>query len=189
MNPKISFMGMDEMDLRLTFNEVTDDYAACVHIIRTRCQRFHWIKPEIGFPKVCRLLKSRGVFAWISIQPAPADRSVHNELKKVYEKYKQYFGGEKLEFDSSFEVQRKQTDRIDTFRQYGFNEIADKLYYGKRTLNASDYATLCGTHSDHRAIPEADRIPFLFEIEDAVNRCGGSFTFADTFLLCMGRKP
>jgi ubiquinone/menaquinone biosynthesis C-methylase UbiE len=150
---------------------------------------FHWIKPEIGFPKVCRLLKSGGMFAWISVQPAPADRIVHDELEKIYRKYSRYFGDEKLEFDRTPDVIRNQTWRVNTFRQYSFIDIVDKLYFGKRTLNASDYATLCGTYSDHRAIPEADRILLIGEIEDAVNRCGEQFTFADTFLLCMGRKP
>ncbi len=150
---------------------------------------FHWIKPEIGFPKVCRLLKSVGVFAWFSVQPAPAHRHIHDELEKVYEKYRRYFGGVKPEFDRLPEAQRKQSDRVNAFRQYGFTDIEHKLYHGTRTLNASDYAALCCTYSEHRAIPEVDRIPFLREIEDAVNRCGGEFTFADTFLLCMGRKP
>jgi ubiquinone/menaquinone biosynthesis C-methylase UbiE len=149
---------------------------------------FHWIKPEIGFPKVCRLLKSGGVFAWFSVQPAPAHRHIHDELEKVYEKYSRYFGGGKPEFDRLPEAQMKQSDRVNAFGQYGFTDIADKLYYGTRTVNASDYAALCSTYSDHRAIPEEDRIPFLQEIEDAVNRCGGEFTLADTFLLCMGRK-
>jgi ubiquinone/menaquinone biosynthesis C-methylase UbiE len=150
---------------------------------------FHWIKPETGFPKVCRLLKSGGVFAWFSIQPAPAERHIHDEIEKVYEKYRRYFSGGKPEFDRLPEAHKKQSNRVNAFRQYGFTDIADKLYHGTRTLNAGDYAALCGTYSDHRAIPEADRIPFLQEIEDAVNRCGGEFTFADTFLLCMGRKP
>lgn len=149
---------------------------------------FHWIKPEVGFPKVCRLLKSGGVFAWISVQPAPSDRHTHDEIEKVYEEYSRYFGEEKAEFDRTPEVLRKQSDRVHAFRQYEFTEIVDKLYYGTRTLNASDYAALCGTYSDHRAIPEADRTPFLQKLEDAVNRCGGEFTFADTFLLCMGKK-
>ena len=150
---------------------------------------FHWIKPEFGFPKVYRLLKSGGVFAWISVRPAPAHRYMHDEIEKVYEKFSRFFGGDKPEFDPSPELQRKQFYRVNAFRQYGFVEIVDKIYHGTRTLNASDYATLCGTYSDHRAIPEADRILLLGEIEDAVNRCGGNFTFADTFLLCMGRKP
>jgi SAM-dependent methyltransferase len=150
---------------------------------------FHWINPEIGLPKVCQLLRSSGVFGWISVQPAPADRHMHDELEKVYEKYSRYFSGGKLEFDRTPDVQRNQSYRVNVFKQYGFIEIVDKFYHGTRTLNARDYATLCSTYSDHRAIPEVDRIPFLQEIEDAVNRCGGEFTFADTFLLCMGKKP
>ncbi|MHB8964142.1 MAG: class I SAM-dependent methyltransferase, partial [Saccharofermentanales bacterium] len=100
---------------------------------------FHWIRPEIGFPKVYRLLKTGGVFAWISVQPAPAHRQVHDELEKVYEKFSRYFGGDKLEFDRSPEIQRKQSYRVNSFMQYGFVEILDKLYHGTRTLNASDY--------------------------------------------------
>ncbi|MHB1485769.1 MAG: class I SAM-dependent methyltransferase [Saccharofermentanales bacterium] len=150
---------------------------------------FHWINPEIGFPKVCRLLKNGSVFAWISVQPAPAHKHMHDELEEVYEKFNRYFSVGKLEFDRFPEVQRKQSDRVNSFKQYGFIEIVDKIYHGTRTLNASDYATICGTYSDHRAIPEADRSLLLSEIEAAVNRCGGTFTFVDTFLLCMGRKP
>lgn len=150
---------------------------------------FHWIKPEIGFPKVCRLLKSGGVFAWISVQPAPSDRKVHDELEIIYRKYSRYFGDNSPEFDRTPEVISTQARRVNAFKQFGFVEVEDRLYRDTRTLKASDYATLCGTYSDHRAIPETDRILLLGEIEDAVNRCGGSFTFADTFLLCMGRKP
>ena len=149
---------------------------------------FHWIKPEIGFPKIWRLLKSGGVFAWISVQPAPAQKQMHDELEKVYAKYSRYFSGDKPAFDRSPDVQRNQSYRVSAFEQYGFIEVVDKLYHGTRTLYASDYAALCGTYSDHRAIPEADRILVLSEIEDAVARCGGKFTFADTYLLCMGRK-
>ncbi len=150
---------------------------------------FHWIKPDIGFPKVHRLLKKGGVFAWISVQPAPAHRHVYDELQKVYQKYNRYFGGKKPEFDRSKEVHRIQRERTRKFKQYGFVEIVDRLYHGARILDARDYAALCGTYSDHRAIPEVDRVPLLGEIEDTVNRCGGGFAFVDTFLLCMGRKP
>lgn len=150
---------------------------------------FHWISPEIGMPKVFRLLKSGGVFAWISVQPAPAQKQIHDEIQKVYEEYNRYFSGEKPQFDRQHEAQKKQLDRVNVFKQYGFTEIEDKLYYGTRILNASDYATLCGTYSDHRAIPEDERIIFLQEIENTINRCGGKFEFTDMFLLCMGKKP
>lgn len=150
---------------------------------------FHWILPEIGFPKVYRLLKPGGVFAWFSVQPAPSQKRIYEELQKVYDEYKIYFKGDKPQFNRQKEANEKQLYRINAFKLYGFVKIEDKLYSGTRTLKASDYATLCGTYSDHRAIPEEDRIKFLQKIEDAINRCGGEFTFADKFLLCMGRKP
>lgn len=150
---------------------------------------FHWISPEIGLPKVYRLLKAGGVFAWFSVQPAPSQKNMHDELQKVYSEYKKYFSYEAPQFDRIPEAQSKLLDRLNKFKQYGFTEIFDKLYSGSRTLNAKDYATLCGTYNDHRAIPEADRVVFLQKLEDTVKRCGGIFTFADTFLLCMGKKP
>jgi len=150
---------------------------------------FHWIPPEIGLPKVYRLLKSGGVFAWITVQPAPTQRYIHDELQKVYGEYIHYFKGEKAPFDRKPDVEAKQLYRTNAFKQYGFSEIVYKLYYGSRTLNAKDYATLCGTYSDHRAIPEEERNIFLHKIEDIINLCGGSFTFTDTFLLCVGKKP
>ena len=150
---------------------------------------FHWIPPEIGLPKVYQLLKSGGVFVWFSVQPAPSQEQIHNELQNVYEDYNHYFKGGKLQFNRHQEALDKQQYRVNAFKQYGFVEIIDKLYSGSRSLNASDYATLCSTYSDHRAIPEEERIIFLQKIEDVINRCGGEFTFTDTFLLCMGKKP
>jgi hypothetical protein len=38
-------------------------------------------------------------------------------------------------------------------------------------------------------MPEESRIPFLKEIADTIDRCGGKFTLSDTMFLCMGRKP
>lgn len=150
---------------------------------------FHWIPLEIGMPKVFRLLKSGGVFAWISVQPAPTQKHVHDEIQKVYDEYNHYFSGEKPQFNRQQEAEKKQLNRANAFKRYGFIEVEDKFYYGNRTLNACDYATLCSTYSDHRAIPEEDRIQFLQKIEEAINICGGVFTFEDAFLLCMGRKP
>lgn len=79
-------------------------------------------------------------------------------------------------------------DRFNAFRQYGFVDINDKLYYGTRTFNAKDYTALLSTYSDHKAMPEESRIPFLKEIADTIEHCGGEFTLSDTMLLCMGRK-
>ncbi|MCL2445296.1 MAG: class I SAM-dependent methyltransferase [Oscillospiraceae bacterium] len=149
---------------------------------------FHWIAPEVGLPKVLRLLKPGGVFAWISVQPTYAQQHMHTEIQKIYETYGDYGFGT-IPFDRLPEAHAKQQERRSALAKYGFVGIEDNLYRGTRTLSASDYATLQSTANDHRAMPLAERTALLQKLEDAVNRCGGEFTFADKYLLCMGKKP
>lgn len=155
---------------------------------------FHWIPQVIGLPKVYRLLKSGGVFAWFSIQPAPAPEHLYiqEELQKVYDEYSQFFGEHKPQLDPEIrqkQVEKKRKERYNAFKQYAFVDVIDELYYGTRTFNAKDYTTLISTFSDHKAMPDESRIPFLKKIADTIDRCGGKFTLSDTMFLCMGRKP
>lgn len=155
---------------------------------------FHWIPIEIGLPKVYSLLKSGGVFAWLSVQPAPAKEhgDIHEEFQKVYSRHPKYFGDEKPLLNLQMrekQAKEKCLYRSNALKQYGFVHVIDKLYYGSRTFNAEDYTTLISTYSDHKAMPEDIRIPFLQEIADVINSYGGKFTLYDTMILCMGRKP
>lgn len=156
---------------------------------------FHWIPKEIGLPKVYKLLKSGGVFAWFSIQPIPVEEHtyIHEEMQKIYDEYSQFFvEGKPLLISPQMrqqEVEKKCLNRCNALEQYGFVDVNNKFYYGSRTFNAEDYTTLISTFSDHKAMPEENRIPFLKKISDTINRCGGKFTFFDTMILCMGRKP
>lgn len=154
---------------------------------------FHWIPQEIGLPKVYRILKSGGVFAWFSNQPAPSEEHVHihEELQKIYRRHSQFFKNEPVPSPEAkrHQAERKRLDRFNALKQYGFTDVITKLYYGTRTLNAEDYSKLIGTYSDHMAMPDDIRIPFLNEIADTIEHCGGRFTLSDTVILGMGRKP
>lgn len=155
---------------------------------------FHWIPQEIGLPKVYGLLKSGGVFAWFAIQPIPAQEHMHiyEALQKVYDNYSQFFGEQKPQIDPQIkqqQLEKRRLERFNALRQYGFVDVSDKFYYGTRTFNTKDYTTLISTYSDHKAMPEESRIPFLKEIADTIDRCGGEFILSDTMFLCMGRKP
>lgn len=154
---------------------------------------FHWIPIETGLPKVLKLLKSGGVFAWFSIQPSPAkeDKHIHDELQKVYNKYGEYFSKYKSKRDPesiSSEIDKQLTSRVDVLKQYAFTDVDDKTYCGSRTFKAKDYATLISTFSDHKVIPSKIRTVFLDEIVETINKYGGEFTLSDTMILCMGRK-
>jgi hypothetical protein len=137
-------------------------------------------------------LKSGGVFAWISIQPSPAQEHihVHEEFQKVYSRHSQFFGNEpvpSLQIRQQ-QAEKKRLDRFNALKQYGFVYVNTKFYYGTRTFYAKDYTALISTYSDHKAMPDDIRIPFLKEITDTIDRYGGKFTLSDTIILCMGRK-
>ena len=154
---------------------------------------FHWIPIEIGLPKVLRLLKSGGAFTWFSVQPGHAAQHTHinEELQKVYSKYSKYFGTEKPLVDLEMkqkQAQEKLLNRSNALKQYGFVDVIGKLYYGSRTFHAEEYTTLISTYSDHKAMPDHDRIPFLNEIAEVINANGGKFTLSDTMIMCIGRK-
>lgn len=154
---------------------------------------FHWIPQEVGLPKVQRLLKKGGVFAWFSNQPAPAEEHtyIHEEFQKVYSKHTRFFG-EKSSLSNlqywQHQAEEKRLNRSNILKQYGFEDVIDKIYYSSRTFNANDYATLISTYSDHKAMPEEIRIPFLREISDIINCNGGKFTLVDIIILNMGKK-
>lgn len=155
---------------------------------------FHWIAPETGIPKVLRLLKSTGAFAWFSNHPLPADEhyEIHAALQEIYGRYGSYFGGKSVLLNPPTKrrlMEEKRQSRRALFLQYGFCDITDTLYEGKRTLSGTDYIALLSTYSDHKSIPDEDRIPFLQEIKETIERHGDTFTLSDSMLLCMGRKP
>ena len=175
------------------FNVINQDFESVIlkensYALVYSASAFHWIPPEIGIPKVRRLLKPGGVFAWFCVQPGPTRKPLHNELQRIYMEYDHYFKVGVLPFDRVEKNREILARRAALFEQHGFIDIEEKLFCGTRSLSARDYATLCSTHSDHRAIPEPDRTQLLQKIEDAVERCGGVFTFADTFILCMGKN-
>ncbi len=80
-------------------------------------------------------------------------------------------------------------EQVNALRHYGFVNVADKFYYGTRAFNAKDYTPLISIYSAHKTMPEESRIPFLKEIAETIDCCGGKFTLSDIMFLCMGRKP
>lgn len=139
------------------------------------------------------IIKSQnGVFAWFSIQPSPSknDRYIHDELKRIYSTYGEYFSLYKSKQDPkriSSEIDKQLTSRVEVLKPYAFTDLYDKTYCGSRTFKAKDYATLISTFSDHKAIPSKIRTVFLDEIIETINKNGGEFTLSDTMILCMGR--
>lgn len=146
---------------------------------------FHWIPPEIGYPKVFRLLKSGGTLALFWNHPFAARKNepLHVAIQKVYAKYRPS-SRKPVEFG-----RKDCQEKLDVIKEWGFNDVTLDLYHQTRTFDAESYVSLLNTYSDHRAMPKEQKAPFESEIRETINRFGGRFTIYDTMDLYLAKKP
>ncbi len=156
---------------------------------------FHWVDAEIGCPKVLRLLKKGGVIALFRNNPVPAvGEDLYEEIQRVYEKYyyTYYTSNDrpvrksKEEFEKPSEIYRAY--RFESLERYGFSEVTMKLYDASRTYSADEYIALLDTYSDHRGLPDDNRVALYEGIKEAILRHGGYHKVDYVFQLYMGRK-
>lgn len=144
---------------------------------------FHWVSPEMGYPKALGLLKTGGTLAIFRACPSPAPGDVGEEIQRVYDRYAGYFtahlSGNKPYWEKV----------LDELCEYGFVQTECKLYEGRRTFSTGDYLLLLRTYSDHMALPPDVKAHFEEEIRAAVTAHGDRVELEDTFELHLGRKP
>lgn len=71
---------------------------------------------------------------------------------------------------------------------YGFSEVTMKLYDASRTYSADGYIAFLDTYSDHRGLPDDNRVALYVGIKEAILRHGGHHKVDYVFQLYMGRK-
>lgn len=146
---------------------------------------FHWIPEEIGYKKVCEILKSGGVFARFANHPYKdkGREEIYEALQKIYSVYMPDSLGPNEYSEDDAEK------RADIAQKYGFVDISYKLYHRTRSFSAKEYISLLGTYSDHIAIEQNTRKKFFSEIEEAIDNLGAQITIYDTIDLQIARKP
>lgn len=150
---------------------------------------FHWIPEEIGYTKVCNILKRGGVFARFANHPyrAKDHPNLSAAMDELYDEYYYRFHNKKREVLTEYtEAQAKARALI--AEKYGFTDIQYALFHRERVFSAKEYIELLGTYSDHIAIEETLRIEFFSRIEEAINNYGGTITIYDTIDLQLARK-
>ena len=156
---------------------------------------FHWVDAEIGCPKVFRLIKSGGTIALFRYNAIPGIGAMYEEIQAVYTEhfYSYYTSGtwqshRKTLEDYNTPAEIHSSFRCERLENYGFNDVFMKLCYGEQTFSDDEYLSVLDTMSDHRALPESNRIALYAGIKDAINRHGGFYTRGYDFQLYMGRK-
>ena len=156
---------------------------------------FHWVDAKVGCPKVYRILKNGGTFALFRNNTVPAiGEELYEEIQKVYEKYYYtYYVSKERPYKKSKEDYLKASEiykgyRIYGLKEYGFKDITMKLYDASFTYSADDYIALLDTFSDHKTLPEENRLALYAGVKEAIVRHGGYHKVDYLFQLYMGRK-
>ncbi|MDR0287964.1 MAG: class I SAM-dependent methyltransferase [Clostridiales bacterium] len=160
---------------------------------------FHWVDPEIGCPKVFRLLKSGGVFALLRYNfnnIPPYGEKLHEEITAAYEKnfFTYYISENKFNQKKITKKRFEGYPKIlsgygfEDLSVYGFSDITMNLYEATRTYDPDEWIGLLNTLSDHRNLPEHNKTALYSEIKEAIIKNGGQHKLDIVFQLYMGRK-
>jgi SAM-dependent methyltransferase len=145
---------------------------------------FHWIKEEIGYPKVSKLLKRNGTLALFWNRPFVSRDTdeLHQKIQNIYQKYRPS-NTKIIENDTE-----RYNNRFKTIQSYGFRNVDFKLYHLTRTFSSNDYIALLNTYSDHRSMPSNTKKLLENDIKEAIIEFGDVLNVFDTIDLYLARK-
>lgn len=118
---------------------------------------FHWVPPEIGYPKVAALLKDGGYMAIFKSCP-PSHTGFFEAVQPIYERYMP-----KSKISSIAEEIACTLNDINTSGK--FCEVQVKQYPWSKTFTSDEYVRLLNTFSDHRNLPDLTRKALFTEIK------------------------
>jgi Methylase involved in ubiquinone/menaquinone biosynthesis len=147
---------------------------------------FHWIPPEIGYPKAYRIIKSGGTLAlfWSKSSANDLQNPLHQKIQSLYHEFLPQ-GDEKAAVDE----QAKQEEIKNEIAKYGFTDVTLHLYDKTRTMTGEDYVALLDTYSDHRALDDRIRVPFYHAVRNAIEQFGNKVEIRYTEDLYLAHKP
>jgi SAM-dependent methyltransferase len=151
-------------------------------------QAFHWIDPEVGYPKLARALVQGGSIAlWWHVDVRTTDEGFLTAVQPIYDR--EMHGGEHRPFvlPRPEEAPVRYKDQID--RTGLFGEVTIRTYQWDGDYTAVEYIDLLRTFSDHIAMEPAARDRFFQGIADLIDGdYGGRITKERLTVLCLARR-
>ncbi len=145
---------------------------------------FHWVQPEIGYPKTHRLLKEGGSIAlfWHMSLLATAEN-----LQKISEIYRAY-APELKHLKTVEEQERIKLEQFDTYTKYGFKDITYREYSWEAEYSSGKYLRLLNSYSSYQMLSKAKRDLVLSKIQAVVEGNGGKINVPHKVRLYFARK-
>jgi SAM-dependent methyltransferase len=145
---------------------------------------FHWIPPEVGYPKVARALKDSGSAAFFWRVPVDPKTDWSRAIDNVY----QEIGPQFINPDKRFDAQWLVGVVTGNFEASGrFGEVSTKQYFWSETLTGEQYVRGLRTFSSHEGIDEEIRGRLYAGILEVIERYGGQVAQPQSVVLFHSR--
>lgn len=146
---------------------------------------FHWIQPEIGYPKVACALKPTGKLAFFWNTPSEMDPEIEKALTHVYKSRAPQAERPEGSLTEDWMI-RTMTDVIS---QSGcFRDVTVNGYHVTETQTTDHYIKKLWTYSSHRSLDRRERRNLYDGIRRVLDRFGGKITTTRRVILFMAGK-
>jgi hypothetical protein len=133
-------------------------------------EAFHWISPEVGYPKAAAALKLGGAISLIWHYSPGSGGALHDALDQVYNEIAPELINPERHLSEDVWIARI-TEQIDTSACFG--EVIFRCYPWSLHQSAEEYIRLLNTHSDHRQLNENVRQQLFSRIALLIGDFGG----------------
>jgi cyclopropane fatty-acyl-phospholipid synthase-like methyltransferase len=148
---------------------------------------FHWIKPEIGYPKAYNMLKRNGVMAvfWHLASIIEPKTEMLNQIRNIYRKYApeldDYISFDEAEDLHSLRISQIQVNNL-------FNNPVSKVYRWDDEYTTERYLKLMNSYSDFHDIDIDKQKAILDSAASYIDGKGGKIVVPQEVRLYMAKK-
>jgi SAM-dependent methyltransferase len=148
---------------------------------------FHWIKPEVGYPKAYNLLKKNGVMAvfWHMSSIIEPKTEMLKEIRNIYRKHAPELD-DYLSLDEAEDLHNLRISEIQTNNL--FDRPVSEIYRWNDEYTTERYLRLINSFSDFHDIDNNKQKAILESIADYINSKNGKIVVLQEVRLYMARK-
>jgi len=146
---------------------------------------FHWVQPEIGYPKVANALKPTGALAFFWNTPSEMEPEIAAALVQVYKSR----APQTENPEGSFTVDWMIKTVNEAIAQSGcFSDVIVKAYLATETESVDNYIMNLWTYSSHRLLDRGTREYLYDGIREVLELFGEKITSTRQVILFMAGK-
>jgi len=148
---------------------------------------FHWINPEIGYPKAHRLLKENGVIAvfWHLASIVEPKTELQQQIRAIYRTHAPQLDDYLNEAEAE-EMHRLRISQIQT--QNLFRSPVTRVYQWQDEYSTQRYLQLMNSYSDFHSIDQSKRKAIMDGVAALIDAAGGIILIPQEVRLYLARK-